>query len=81
MIFRYAKSGKLQHDGLKAIAASINVQEVGVGGARGFFEARAAAINDSPAEKDRAYREEKKREADEARAKKAAFKDKIGAFQ
>jgi hypothetical protein len=58
LIFRYAKSGKLQSEGLKQIAASVNVGEVGVGGAKGFFEAKAAAINDNPMEKDRAYREE-----------------------
>ena len=59
----------------------MNVAEVGVGGARGFFEAKAAALNDSPAEKDRAYREEKKREAEAKRAAKSAFKDRVSAFQ
>eukprot|EP00276_Gloeochaete_wittrockiana_P013275 CAMPEP_0184331296 /NCGR_PEP_ID=MMETSP1089-20130417/620_1 /TAXON_ID=38269 ORGANISM="Gloeochaete wittrockiana, Strain SAG46.84" /NCGR_SAMPLE_ID=MMETSP1089 /ASSEMBLY_ACC=CAM_ASM_000445 /LENGTH=170 /DNA_ID=CAMNT_0026654119 /DNA_START=36 /DNA_END=548 /DNA_ORIENTATION=+ len=81
LIFRFAKTGRLVHDGLKAIAGSINVADVGVGGARGFFEAKASALNDSPAEKDRAYREEKKREADAKRAAKSAFKDRLAGFQ
>mmetsp|Transcript_34551 Transcript_34551/g.97451 ORF Transcript_34551/g.97451 Transcript_34551/m.97451 type:complete len:171 (-) Transcript_34551:139-651(-) len=81
LIFRYAKNGTLQSEGLKDIAASVNVNEVGVGGARGFFEAKSKALNDNPMEKDRAYREEVKRENQLKAERKAAFKDRAAMFQ
>eukprot|EP01101_Sappina_pedata_P012982 TRINITY_DN9308_c0_g1_i1.p2 TRINITY_DN9308_c0_g1~~TRINITY_DN9308_c0_g1_i1.p2 ORF type:complete len:167 (+),score=106.79 TRINITY_DN9308_c0_g1_i1:15-515(+) len=81
LIFRYAKTGKLQCEGLKAIASSIDVGKAGVGGAKGFFEAKAAAINDNVAERDRAYHEQKKKEVEEKKVAKAAFKDKAALFK
>eukprot|EP00009_Paramoeba_aestuarina_P003543 CAMPEP_0201506688 /NCGR_PEP_ID=MMETSP0161_2-20130828/571_1 /ASSEMBLY_ACC=CAM_ASM_000251 /TAXON_ID=180227 /ORGANISM="Neoparamoeba aestuarina, Strain SoJaBio B1-5/56/2" /LENGTH=171 /DNA_ID=CAMNT_0047900859 /DNA_START=61 /DNA_END=576 /DNA_ORIENTATION=- len=81
LIFRYAKNGTLQSEGLKQIAASVNVNQVGVGGAKGFFEAKSAAINNNPAEKDRAYREEKKKEQEEKAAAKKAFAERAAAFK
>eukprot|EP01105_Mastigella_eilhardi_P007532 TRINITY_DN18981_c0_g1_i1.p1 TRINITY_DN18981_c0_g1~~TRINITY_DN18981_c0_g1_i1.p1 ORF type:complete len:184 (+),score=61.88 TRINITY_DN18981_c0_g1_i1:38-553(+) len=81
LIFRYAKTGKLQHEGLKAIAESVNVGQVGVGGAKGFFEAKAAASTDSTAEKDREYREGVKAKNQQKAASRAAFKEKASLFQ
>eukprot|EP01089_Gocevia_fonbrunei_P014595 TRINITY_DN4026_c0_g1_i1.p1 TRINITY_DN4026_c0_g1~~TRINITY_DN4026_c0_g1_i1.p1 ORF type:complete len:172 (+),score=59.80 TRINITY_DN4026_c0_g1_i1:91-606(+) len=83
LIFRYAKSGKLKHDGLKAIAASISVMsdKMGVGGGKSFFEAKAAELNNNVAEKDKAYRDQKKKEMEDARARKSAFKDRAAQFQ
>eukprot|EP00727_Mastigamoeba_balamuthi_P009880 m51a1_g5514 hypothetical protein (420) ;mRNA; r:394800-396978 len=81
LIFRYAKTGKLHSEGLKAIAASIDVSAAGVGGAKGFFEAKAAELNDSVSEKDREYREQVKKEREAKAASRAAFKEKASAFQ
>ena len=57
LIFRYAKNGTLKSEGLKAIAANVDVEKEGVGGAKNFFEAKAKALNDNPAERDRAHHE------------------------
>eukprot|EP01088_Endostelium_zonatum_P001817 TRINITY_DN1217_c0_g1_i1.p1 TRINITY_DN1217_c0_g1~~TRINITY_DN1217_c0_g1_i1.p1 ORF type:complete len:173 (-),score=56.77 TRINITY_DN1217_c0_g1_i1:60-578(-) len=84
LIFRYAKTGKLTHDGLKAIAsAAVSVQQnmKGVGGGKNFFEAKAAELNNNPAEKDKAYRDQKKKEAEDAKVRKAAFKEKANQFK
>eukprot|EP00008_Paramoeba_atlantica_P006912 CAMPEP_0201487598 /NCGR_PEP_ID=MMETSP0151_2-20130828/13924_1 /ASSEMBLY_ACC=CAM_ASM_000257 /TAXON_ID=200890 /ORGANISM="Paramoeba atlantica, Strain 621/1 / CCAP 1560/9" /LENGTH=168 /DNA_ID=CAMNT_0047872681 /DNA_START=8 /DNA_END=514 /DNA_ORIENTATION=- len=80
LIFRYAKSGKLESEGLKQIAASVNVGDVGVGGAKGFFESKAAALNENPAAKDAAYRAEVKAKNEEKAANKKAFQDRIKNF-
>lgn len=81
LIFRYAKSGQLKSEGLKAIAGSVNVDEVGVGGAKSFFETKAKVIADNPAERDRAYHEQRKAEAQQKAANKAAFKERAAAFK
>uniref|UniRef100_A0A7S4MJZ3 EF-hand domain-containing protein n=1 Tax=Vannella robusta TaxID=1487602 RepID=A0A7S4MJZ3_9EUKA len=81
LIFRYAKSGQLKCEGLKAIAGSVNVDEVGVGGAKNFFETKAKAIADNPAERDRAYHEQQKAERQKKAANKAAFKERAAMFQ
>ena len=81
LVFRYAKTGQLKNDGLRALAASIDVGQAGVGGARGFFEKKAAATVDSVAERDREYREQAKAKQQEKTVSKAAFKEKLGAFQ
>jgi len=81
LIFRYAKNGTLQSEGLKAIAASVDVEKEGVGGAKNFFEAKAKALNDNPAEKDRAYHEQKKKEAEEKKEKKKEFAARVSNFQ
>jgi EF-hand domain-containing family member D2 len=81
LIFRYAKTGQLQSEGLKAIAANVNVDEVGVGGAKNFFETKARAINDTPAERDREYFAQRKAVAQEKAESKAAFKARASLFQ
>ena len=81
LIFRYAKTGQLQSEGLKALAGSVDVQEVGVGGAKSFFEQKAKATLNSPEEMDRAYHQQKKKEAEEAKQRKASFKDRAAMFQ
>jgi len=81
LIFRYAKTGRLKNDGLAAIAGSIDVAKEGVGGAKGFFEAKADALNDSVGEKDKAYREEVKQKQEEKKKSQAAFRDKASVFK
>jgi len=81
LIFRYAKNGTLKSDGLKAIAASVDVDKEGVGGAKSFFEAKAKALNDNPAERDRAYHEQKKKESEEKKVKKQEFAAKAALFK
>jgi len=81
LIFRYARDGTLKSEGLKAIASNVDVQKEGVGGAKSFFEAKAKALNENTAEKDRAYHEQKKKEAEEKKQRQAAFKDRASAFQ
>ena len=81
LIWRYAKTGELKCQGLKDLAASVSVAEVGVGGAKSFFEQKAAAINNSPQAIDAEYHAQKRKEAEEARARKSAFKDRAALFQ
>jgi len=82
LIFRYARDGTLKSAGLREIAnANIDVQKEGVGGAKNFFEQKAKALNESVADKDRAYHEEKKKEAEEKKVRQAAFKEKAAAFK
>ena len=45
LIFRYARNGTLEIEGLKTIAATCNVAEEGVKGAKGYFEARANEVS------------------------------------
>ena len=40
LIFRYAKEGTLEIEGLMKIAATCDVTKEGVGGAKSFFEAK-----------------------------------------
>ena len=44
LIFKYAKEGTLEIDGLKKIAAVCDVTTEGVGGAKTFFEAKAKEV-------------------------------------
>lgn len=44
LIFKYAKEGTLEIDGLKKIAATCDVTTEGVGGAKTFFEAKANEV-------------------------------------
>lgn len=84
LIFRYFKTGKLQHEGLQKIAgsvASISVGKEGVGGAKNFFEQRAQEASHDTAAIDAEYHAEARAKAAEKRANKSAFKDRIGAFQ
>jgi hypothetical protein len=56
---------------------------VGVGGAKGFFEQKAAALNADAQmqEKDRQYREEVRQKNEEKKVSRAAFKEKASLFQ
>jgi hypothetical protein len=47
LIFKYAKEGTLEIDGLKKIAATCDVTTEGVGGAKTFFEAKAKEVGQS----------------------------------
>ena len=44
LIFKYAKEGTLEIEGLKKIAATCDVTTEGVGGAKTFFEAKANEV-------------------------------------
>ena len=44
LIFRYARNGTLEIDGLKKIAATCDVSTEGVMGAKDYFEARAKEV-------------------------------------
>ena len=44
LIFHYARNGTLEIEGLKTIAATCNVAEEGVMGAKDYFEARAKEV-------------------------------------
>ena len=81
LIFRYAKTGQLQCEGLKAIAGSVNVEEVGVGGAKSFFESKAKSLADNPAERDREYHDARKAEAQQKAERKKAFNERANLFK
>jgi hypothetical protein len=76
MIFRKAKNGTLKVESLQTLVSSVNVAEVGVGGAKAFFEQKMAqASSGLSAEKEiKAEQEAKKKEREEAAARKSAFK-------
>ena len=44
LIFRYARNGTLEIEGLKKIAATCDVSEEGVKGAKDFFEAKVKEV-------------------------------------
>ena len=85
MIFRKARAGELEvGSGLSELArlTEIDVDEVGVGGAKQFFNAKIkeqSASNKFEAEI-RAEQEERKKKEEEAKARKKAFKEKQAAF-
>jgi Ca2+-binding EF-hand superfamily protein len=78
LIFRYARNGTLEIEGLKTIATTCNVAEEGVKGAKGFFDAKAqeVAAGAKFEEEIRAEQEKKKIEAGEKAERKRAFKEK-----
>lgn len=45
LIFRYAREGTLEIEGLKKIAATCDVATEGVHGAKSFFEAKANEVS------------------------------------
>merc|ERR1711971_1457227 len=70
LIFRKSATGELKADsglGMLAKQCEINVEEVGVGGAKDFFEAKIAAIRKTSKFEDevREEQENRKREEDE----------------
>ena len=81
LIWRYAKTGELKCQGLKDLASSVTVSEVGVGGAKSFFEQKAAAINNNPAAIDAEYHAQRKKEAEEAKTRKTAFQERANLFK
>ena len=85
MIFRKAAAGELDEDsGLSQLAklAEVDVEEVGVGGAAKFFEAKVKelATSNKFESEIRQEQEERKKQAEEAKARKAAFQAKKAAF-
>lgn len=85
LIFRKKAEGSLDGiDGFTSVvdAASIDVDEVGVKGAKAFFDGKADKLKaSSSAEAEiRREQEEKKKVREEAQARKNAFKEKIAAF-
>lgn len=83
MIFRKAAHGELaQIEGLSQLVASVDVSEVGVSGAKNFFEAKANALKHAKDNEEEIKREqeEKRKEREEAAARKKAFKEKAAMF-
>lgn len=85
LIFRKAAAGELDDDsGLSQLAklAEVDVEEVGVGGAAKFFEAKVKELASSNKFESeiRQEQEERKKQAEEAKARKAAFQAKKAAF-
>jgi len=85
LIFRKASLGELEIDGLKRLAelSEIDVSQEGVGGAKSFFEAKVSKLNEgSKFEKEiLEEREERKKQAEEKKARVAAFKQKASIFK
>lgn len=85
LIFRKAAAGELNADsGLSVLAkqCEVDVDEVGVGGAKDFFEAKIAAVRKTSKfeEEIRMEQEEKKRDEENRRLRQAAFKQKAALF-
>ncbi|XP_003388833.2 PREDICTED: EF-hand domain-containing protein D2-like [Amphimedon queenslandica] len=78
LIFKKARDGTLEVDGLKAIAGSCDVAAEGVKGAKSFFEAKVnEQARGAKFEKEiKEEQEKKKKEAEEAAERKKAFKEK-----
>lgn len=86
LIFRKANAGELlEESGLGKLAklTEINVEEVGVGGAKDFFEAKIRVLNKgSKFEHEiREEQEERKREEEKKTKRQMAFKEKAALFQ
>ncbi len=85
LIFRKAAAGELEAgSGLSELArlAEVDVDEVGVGGAAKFFEAKVKeqTFSNKFEAEIRQEQEERKKQAQEAKARKEAFKAKQAAF-
>lgn len=85
LIFRKARAGELEAgSGLSELArlTEVDVDEVGVGGAKQFFDAKIKQQTESNKfeAEIRAEQEERKKEQEEAKARKKAFKEKQAAF-
>lgn len=85
LIFRKASLGELQIDGLKKLAelSEIDVGAEGVGGAKNFFEAKVNKLNEGSKFEAEILqeREERKKQAEEKKARQAAFKEKANMFK
>jgi len=85
LIFRKAAAGELKADsglGILANQLECNVEEVGVGGAKDFFEAKIAAIRKTSKFEDeiREEQESRKREEDEKKQRQQSFKERAAMF-
>lgn len=85
LIFRKAAAGELAEDsGLSVLAKQfeIDVDEVGVNGAKDFFEAKINAIRKTSKfeEEIRMEQEEKKMQEEERRKRQASFKERAALF-
>ena len=86
LIFRNAALGKLEEEsGLHELAklTAIDVKEIGVGGAKDFFDAKASAARRGTKFKEglKQEAEERKIEAEVARIRKMKFIEKRGTFK
>lgn len=86
LIFRKANAGELvEESGLSKLAqlTEISVEEVGVGGAKNFFEAKIEELRRGSKFEDeiRQEQEEKKRQEEEKAQRRIAFKEKAALFQ
>ncbi|XP_077285589.1 EF-hand domain-containing protein D2 homolog Swip-1 [Arctopsyche grandis] len=86
LIYRKARAGELETDsGLSELArlTEINVDEVGVNGAKTFFEAKIDELTKSNKFHDeiREEQEQKKRELEEKANRQALFREKAAIFQ
>merc|ERR1712024_159104 len=85
LIFRKAAAGELLEDsGLSLLAqqCEINVEEVGVDGAKNFFEAKIAAIRKTSKFEDeiKEEQENRKREEEDRKRRQQSFKDRAALF-
>lgn len=85
-MYRKARAGELESDsGLEAFArlTEINVDQVGVNGAKNFFEAKIEELAKTNKFHDEIVQEqeEKRREAEEKAMRKQKFKEKTALFQ
>jgi len=85
LIFRKAAAGELKEDsglGILAKQCEINVEEVGVGGAKDFFEAKIAAITKTSKfeEEIKQEQEEIRREEEDKKQRKKSFAEKAALF-
>ncbi|XP_026321317.1 EF-hand domain-containing protein D2 homolog [Hyposmocoma kahamanoa] len=86
LIYRKARAGELEVDsGLGALArlTEINVDEVGVNGAKNFFEAKIEELARTNKFHDEIIQEqeEKRRDAEEKALRRQRFKEKAALFQ
>jgi len=85
MIFRKARLGELDMEsglGKLASLSEVDVDAVGVGGAKTFFEAKIAEVSKGSkfAEEIREEQEEKKREEEERMKRQISFKERAALF-
>ncbi|KAL1465563.1 hypothetical protein WDU94_005120 [Cyamophila willieti] len=86
LIFRKAAAGELlEESGLSKLAklTEINVEEVGVGGAKNFFEAKIQELRRTNKFEDeiREEQEERKREEEKKAQRRIAFQEKAALFK
>lgn len=86
LIFRKANAGELEEEsGLSKLAklTEIDVEQVGVGGAKNFFEAKIEELRRGSKFEDeiRQEKEERLREEEERTQRRIAFKEKAAIFQ